>query len=70
MSDWKESKTIVGEEEGSERRVVAYARRRPVGLHVHDLKGGKVRGPPVGDSRYKTVDRLMEHLYGASLARR
>ena len=42
MSDWKESKTIVGEEEGSERQVVAYvAKDDRVGLHVHDLKGAR-----------------------------
>lgn len=68
MSDWKESKTIVGEEEGSERQVVAYvAKDDRVGLHVHDLKGGKEYEFHVwvtAEFKDKLIVALIEHLYG------
>ena len=68
MSDWKESKAIVGEEEGSERQVSAYAAKDDrVGLHVHDLKGGKEYEFHLwvtAEYKDKLIVALMEHLYG------
>lgn len=41
MSDWKISRTIVGEAKSSERQVVAYVGKDGrVGMHVHDLGDG------------------------------
>ena len=70
MSDWKESKTIVGEEEGSERQVVAYvAKDDRVGLHVHDLKRGKeyeFHAWVTAEFKDKLIVALIEHLYGGA----
>ncbi|MBT3638140.1 MAG: hypothetical protein HN531_14485 [Opitutae bacterium] len=67
MSDWKESRIIVGQEDGAKRQVKAYVGKDgEVGMHVHDL----------GDREYeyylwvkvqkrdKLVIALMEDLYG------
>jgi hypothetical protein len=71
MSDWKISKTIVGEEELADRQVVAYVGKDgDMGMHTHDLKG-----PPGRDDyeyytwvkkkhRDKLIIALMEKLYG------
>ena len=67
MSDWKESRIIVGQEAGAKRQVKAYVGKDgKVGMHIHDL----------GDREYeyylwvkaekkdKLVIALMEDLYG------
>jgi hypothetical protein len=71
MSDWKVSKTIVGEEEMADRQVVAYVGKDgDMGMHVHDLSG-----PPGMDEyeyytwvkkkhRDKLIIALMEKLCG------
>ena len=48
MSDWKISRTIVGEEELADRQVVAYvAKDGDMGMHVHDLRS------PAGSNEYE-----------------
>ena len=68
MSDWKESRTVVGEAESSERQVVAYVGKDDrVGLHVHDLKGGKEYEFDVwvkAEFKDKLTVALIEQLYG------
>ena len=68
MSDWKESRTIVGEAESSERQVKAYVGKDDrVGLHVHDLKGGKEYEFHVwvkAEFKDKLIVALIEQLYG------
>ena len=71
MSDWKISRTIVGEEELADRQVVAYVGKDgDMGMHTHDLKG-----PPGRDDyeyytwvkkkhKDKLIIALMEKLYG------
>ena len=71
MSDWKKSRTIVGEEEMAPRQVVAYVGKDgDMGMHTHDLGG------PAGSCDYeyftwvkkkhkdKLIIALMEKLYG------
>ena len=70
MSNWRESRIIVGREEGADRQVTAYVGKDgEVGLQVHDLKG------PVGEeyeffvwvkkeSRDALFLALMDKLYG------
>ena len=71
MSDWKTSRTIVGEEELANRQVVAYVGKDgDMGMHTHELKGP----PGRDDYEYytwvekkhtdKLIIALMEKLYG------
>ena len=68
MSDWKESRIIVGEESGAKRQVVAYIGQDDrVGLQVSDLGGDREYEfylwvkPEFKD---KLILALIEHLYG------
>ena len=65
MSDWKISKTIVGEEEMADRQVVAYVGKDgDMGMHVHDLSGppGLPGGVPEPNGAKRDSLRTLRHL--------
>jgi hypothetical protein len=67
MSNWKESRIIVGQEEGAKRQVVAYVGKDgKVGMHVHDLGDREYEYDlwVNADKKDKLVLVLIEHLYG------
>jgi hypothetical protein len=67
MTDWKESSTIVGQEEGAKRQVVAFVGKDgKVGMHVYDLGDREYEYYlwVKADKKDKLVIALMEDLYG------
>ena len=71
MSDWKTSRTIVGEEKLADRQVVAYVGKDgDMGMQTHDLKGPPGRDDyeyyTWGEKKHtdKLIIALMEKLYG------
>lgn len=68
MSDWKESRIILGQEDGAKRQVKAYVGKDDrVGMHIHDLgEGGEYEFYlwVKADKKDKLVVTLIERLYG------